>query len=152
MYPPWISHDGSSLCILAAFTHCYATSAFRLFVVQPRGLSLPACTVIMATSSSENTPAKLRKLDERRRRLPHCTASALSSIYKDVAEHGLPEMMDRNSIDEASREIVNTDTPYGSLITEMKLHNAEADKKQIRIPAVNPLAYLWLAVYSGGAF
>ena len=82
----------------------------------------------MATSSSENRPAKLRKLDERRRRLPHCTASALSSIYKDVAEHGLPEMMDRNSIAEASNEIVNTDTPYGARITELTLHNPEADK------------------------
>ena len=36
-------------------------------------------------------PTKLRKLNDFRRRLPHCTASALAAILADIKEHGLPD-------------------------------------------------------------
>ena len=45
--------------------------------------------------------AKLRKLDDIRRRNPHVTASALESLMRDVSQHGLPELFNRKNMNEA---------------------------------------------------
>ena len=122
---------------------------------------LSACLVSAMSSSSTTLPiqtkpddraTKLRKLDARRRRLPHVTASALSAVYEDIAEHGLPDLTSRNNIAQASTDIVLTDTPYGPLMTAIELVPSEPGEDTINVPAINPLAFLWAAFYQGGSF
>ena len=101
---------------------------------------LSACLVSAMSSSSTTLPiqtkpddraTKLRKLDARRRRLPHVTASALSAVYEDIAEHGLPDLTSRNNIAQASTDIVLTDTPYGPLMTAIELVPSEPGEDTI---------------------
>ena len=52
----------------------------------------------------EDRATKLRKLNDFRRRLPHCSASALAAIIADVKEHAIPEgRTDRKAFREGTR-------------------------------------------------
>ena len=59
--------------------------------------------------------AKLRRLDDFRRRNPHVTASALESLMRDVSQHGLPELFSRNNMNEAKELLTTVQTPHGTL-------------------------------------
>ena len=56
--------------------------------------------------------AKLRKLDDFRRRVPHVSASALSSIVAELRDDPL-EIHDRNSVRDARDQRMTEVTPYG---------------------------------------
>ena len=58
-------------------------------------------------------PAKLRRLGEFRRQVPHVSASALASIMKEIDEHGIPELGGRDNIREARDVVTKIHTPYG---------------------------------------
>ena len=49
----------------------------------------------LVVNMADGRAAKLRKLDASRRRLPYVSANALDAVYKDVLEHGVPEMRTR---------------------------------------------------------
>ena len=49
----------------------------------------------LVVNMADGRAAKLRRLDASRRRLPYISAQALAAVYKDVLEHGVPEMRTR---------------------------------------------------------
>ena len=57
--------------------------------------------------------AKLRKLNAFRRKLPHCSASALGAILKEIKQHGVPEGATSRDAFRDARDLQNqTKTPF----------------------------------------
>ena len=67
----------------------------------------------MAMEINADRAAKLRKLDDFRRRNPFCTASALQSIVRDIKENGAPELFTIKDMREARKLITAVETPHG---------------------------------------
>jgi len=86
--------------------------------------------------------AKLRKLNDFRRRLPHCTASALSAILADVRETGIPDG-DRNAMRNA-RDLQNSEpTPFGPVLQTLTVFDNDDEEQKLTI--AHPFALLWKA-------
>ena len=86
--------------------------------------------------------AKLRKLNDFRRRLPHCTASALSAILADVRETGIPDG-DRNAMRHA-RDLQNSEpTPFGPVLQTLTVFDNDDEEQKLTI--AHPFALLWKA-------
>ena len=65
----------------------------------------------------DDRPAKLRRLDSFRRRLPHCSARALAAILKDVKDNGMPEGGTSRRVFKDARNLQNaTQTPWGKIL------------------------------------
>ena len=62
----------------------------------------------LVVNMADGRAAQLRRLDASRRRLPYISAQALAAVYKDVLEHGVPEMRTRNNLMEAKKLIKDT--------------------------------------------
>ena len=50
---------------------------------------------------ADDRQAKLRRVEDFRRRVPHVSVSALSAIRQDISKHGLPEFDRREYFREA---------------------------------------------------
>ena len=85
----------------------------------------------------EKRAAKLRKLNDFRRSLPHVSARALDQIFKGIQEQGLPDLMTRDQMREATNELMTSVTPHGPLIVEIELNMI--DGTVIHDLAVNPI-------------
>lgn len=94
--------------------------------------------------------AKLRKLNDFRRSLPHVSARALDQIFKGIQEQGLPDLMTRDQMREATNELMTSVTPHGPLIVEIELNMI--DGTVIHDLAVNPMAFLFHAYRKDGPF
>ena len=88
--------------------------------------------------------SKLRKLNDFRRRLPHCSASALSAILADINKHGLPEGgISRHRLKDA-RIFQNLEhTPFGPIVQSMQLIDEDGEEQEVTIS--HPMALLWSA-------
>ena len=71
--------------------------------------------------------AKLRKLNSFRRKLPHVSASALSSILDEIHQNGVPDMRRRKHMLQATALELEEITPYGPLIHDVELHGIDGD-------------------------
>ena len=96
------------------------------------------------SSSSENfaTPSRseqLQQLNKFRRSQPHVSASALSSVLKEVAEHGMPELHSREHMHEAVADLTGAVTPHGKLMHPLTLQLK--DGGSVDTWAVNPFAF-----------
>jgi len=96
--------------------------------------------------------AKLRKLNDWRRRLPHCTASALGAVLKEIQKNGLPEGCDlsRNAIRHARDEVAATQTPHGTLLQTITVF--DKDENEVEVTIAHPLAMLWQATKDCSSF
>eukprot|EP00973_Karenia_brevis_P058284 8114341-Karenia_brevis.AAC.1 len=83
--------------------------------------------------------AKLRKLDDFRRRNPHVTASALESIIRDINQHGSPELFTRQQMNEAKELLTSTETNYGPLLQDLQV--VHENGQPIKVEACHPLAF-----------
>ena len=92
----------------------------------------------------ESAP-KARKLNAFRRRLPHCSASALGAILNAVKDTGLPggdvgRRALRQARDDQCSESIHGCTLIENIIVK------KANGQELSIPICNPLAFLLLAV------
>jgi len=88
--------------------------------------------------------AKLRRLDALRRRLPHITASGISSFLKDIKANGIPDVStSRVALWRAAQVATMEATPYGLLIVTLAL--MALDGSTIYVEAINPLAFMYIA-------
>lgn len=85
--------------------------------------------------------AKLRRVEAVRRRLPHVSASALSSILAEVQQHGIPEAHGRRDLQQARDLVADADTPFGRVQRMYQMDGHGGKKEAIRL--VHPIAYLW---------
>ena len=72
--------------------------------------------------------AKLRRIEHFRRSHPHVTASALASILRDVAEHGVPEMHRREQMHEATKSLMEEITPHGKIMHDVTLKKQDGSE------------------------
>ena len=95
--------------------------------------------------------SKQRKLNARRRQLPHVSAAALEAILKSCRDEGVPEgSLSRNEF-RAARDMENNEaTPYGPIASSMQV--VGKDGNQMSIAIANPFALLWKAVVVCDAF
>ena len=95
--------------------------------------------------------AKLRKLDDFRRRLPHCTASALGAVLMEVRKYGIAEGgVSRTTIRAARDEVAATQTPHGTLLQTIKVF--DKDENEVEVTIAHPLAVLWQATKDCSSF
>ena len=83
-------------------------------------------------------------LDDIRRKVPHCSQSALSGIIKELKRVGLPDLDDRGDMREARDMIVSTPTPYGPISADLPLVAVDGAQSKTILFA-SPLAMLWKA-------
>ena len=70
---------------------------------------------------AEDRVLKLRRLERLRRRVPHASVSALTSILRDVSDD-MPELRtNRGQFREARDSAVASDTPYGTIVQQADL-------------------------------
>ena len=94
--------------------------------------------------------AKLRKLNDFRRQLPHVTASALAAILGEVAAHGVPESHSRQDLSSSTAAVMQEATPYGPLLIDVDV--VGKDGSATKMLAINPLAMTYKAFAQGGSF
>ena len=89
--------------------------------------------------------AKLRKLNDFRRSLPHCSASAFSAILEAARADGIPEGQLTRKALRAARNQQNLEaTPFGPTLQTISLVGKDGAAKTM--PVAHPLALLWKAV------
>ena len=78
-------------------------------------------------------PTKLRKLNDVRRSLPHCSASALAAIVNAVREGGLPQgRLHRNDIRKArDYENKQLDTKFGPILQSVQVKGVNGNNIMI---------------------
>ena len=88
--------------------------------------------------------SKLRKLNDFRRRLPHCSASAMSAILTDIKKHGFPEGgISRHRLKDARNFQNLKHTQFGQIIQSMQLIDEDGEEQKVTI--CHPMALLWSA-------
>jgi hypothetical protein len=88
--------------------------------------------------------AKLRKLNAFRRKLPHCSASALGAILKEIKQHGVPEGATSRDAFRDARDLQNhTATPFGAIVQTLAVSDKDDVDQQLTI--AHPIALLWVA-------
>ena len=94
-------------------------------------------------------PAKLRRLEDIRRKLPYLSASALASLIKDFEDQGIPELSQRKHIQEAKKVAVSKHHAYGPLIGDIPMVYNDGSSKNMLV--VNLLSWLQAALARGVA-
>jgi hypothetical protein len=94
--------------------------------------------------------AKLRRLNEVRRSLPHVTAQALSAVLMVVQREGVPDAHNRSQMMHARNLQLEELTPYGPIIQTVKLVLKSGGASDMFI--AHPLASLWSAVNTCSKF
>ena len=102
-----------------------------------------------SSSSKDERPAKLQKLDAFKRKLPYISASALAAFLGDVKESGPPELGNRKQIQEATAHALKS-TAYGPMVTQAPAKLSDGNTRDILY--VNPLSLLAAAVEQGGSY
>ena len=105
----------------------------------------------LKSASMADRPAKLKKLNDFRRRLPHVTASALSAILEDLKKNGIPEgNTDRNALREARNLQNSKATKFGAVLQTLDVHDVHGGVEQVAI--AHPLALLCVGVEDNDSF
>jgi hypothetical protein len=92
--------------------------------------------------------AKLRRLNDFRRSLPHVSASALSSILDEISRTGVPDLRSRHCLHEATASEVDAGGPYGGLLCNVELQAVGGGRTNMLV--VNPFAMLHIAALAPG--
>ncbi len=94
--------------------------------------------------------AKLRKLDAFRRSLPHVSGSALAAVLEEIEQSGMPELRSRWDLGRASTLELGHETPYGKCSSTLSLKAKHGS--DIKLPVVNPHAFIYRSFQLGGSF
>jgi hypothetical protein len=86
--------------------------------------------------------AKLRRVDDMRRRMPQISAYALHELLRDVGEQGMPEFISRASMSRARSLICDAVTPHGPLMQTIDVDSV--DGQTVPLYMAHPLAFLYV--------
>ena len=101
----------------------------------------------MAMSSRD---AKLRRLEEIKRKVPQVSAAALAGLLQEIDDHGAPDLHQRKHVRECAEKALNCHNSYGSLVSECILQGT--DNKPVKLLLVNFFSLLQALVGQGGSF
>ena len=105
--------------------------------------------LVSAITSMERA-AKLRRLENFRRKLPHTSASALSAILKEVDSSGMPDIHNRRALQVARDMTMAIETPYGPIVQDVQLELENGGRMALKV--VHPFAMLWLLFSTVNSF
>ena len=95
--------------------------------------------------------AKLRRLNEFRRKKGFCSAQVMDQILRDVKQNGLPDLIDRNSMRKARNLIVSKDDgAYGPILRNTECETTRGDAVSLNV--TDPFALLSAAIESSPKF
>jgi len=94
--------------------------------------------------------SKLRRLNDFRRKVPFASQRALEAMFEDIRSNGLPELIRRHDMQEASDLMFSDHSVYGDLLANTTL--VGTDGTPVPSAIVNHLSYLHAAVTQGGAY
>lgn len=103
---------------------------------------------VLGTRAAMERAEKLRRLNVFRRSLPHISASALAAVLDEVARSGIPDLRSRYHCQEATALELLGDTPYGPLLTSVKVARIVGGDADVLV--INPFAMLHKAALSVG--
>ena len=86
--------------------------------------------------------AKLRRVDDMRRRMPQISAYALHELLRDVGEQGMPEFISRASMSRARSLICDAVTPHGPLMQTIDVDSVYG--QTVPLYMAHPLAFLYV--------
>ena len=86
-------------------------------------------------------PAKLRKLNDMRARLPYTSKNALAALLRVARDGDLPDVVRTHDIRRARDLVAEQDTPHGALIRKFNL--VQANGGNIQVEMSNPHALLY---------
>ena len=95
-------------------------------------------------------PAKLQRLEDLKRSVPHVSGRALTAILHRVRAAGLPELTSRKNQQDARDTLAYKETPFGPMQRTADL--VGADGRLIRLHVTNPHAILHQTAVQGGSF
>ncbi len=105
----------------------------------------------MASSTSADAKeAKLRKLNDFRRKLPHMTASAMSALLDEADQHGIPELHSRWQLGKSTQAEIARHESYGTLLCNSILVDKQGAEANMLM--INPLSLLQAAFGQGGSY
>ena len=107
---------------------------------------------IMAEPCKKPRKESLLELDSFRRKMPHASQSALSTILLEIQRVGIPDVVTRNAMREARELKADTMTPHGPLHVWRDIPPANPSDPPQRIRLAHPLAMLWLAYATCAGF
>ena len=88
--------------------------------------------------------AKVRKLSNIKRKVPHVTASAFAAILLAVSQEGLPEAFSRTALRQARDAEATRETPLGPIHQILQLYTPSGELRDVHV--AHPLALLWASV------
>ena len=91
--------------------------------------------------------AKLRETDRFRRKLPHCSQTALAALAAETRKNSLPEFTSRKQQREARTAITSMDTSYGPLLGAIDVPDKDGTRPPVKFRLAHPLALL-VAAYA----
>ena len=94
--------------------------------------------------------AKLEQLNTFRRKLPHCSASALSAMLELAEREGIPELHSRKHMRESRDQVCNEETPFGPVTLYVDM--VDDSNRTKRIAVAHPLSYFWTALVRSNTF
>ena len=93
--------------------------------------------------------SKLRRLNDFRRKVPFVSQRALEAMFEDIRANGLPELITRECMQQASNLVFSDHCEYGDLLADTSMVGIEGPAYSA---ALNPLSYLHAAVVQGGSY
>ena len=96
----------------------------------------------MAMSSRD---AKLRRLEEIKRRIPQVSAAALAGLLQEIDDHGAPDLHQRKHVRECTEKALNCHNSYGSLVSECILQGKENKPVKVLLANFSHCYKPWLA-------
>lgn len=130
-------------------TICY-TRRNKLMHLQVERSTCALWAALWAAMAAPDRAAKLRRLNDFRRGLPHISQSGLAAVLDEVERHGAPELHSRQAMQAATAAELSNSTPYGDLLVDLPVVSAK--HTAMTLLAMNPIALVCLAYEQGGSF
>lgn len=101
-------------------------------------------------SASGSASKRLKRLNDLRQKVPHCSKAALEAILRDIADKGLPEAKSAKNMRAAADEALSDCNRFGDLLLPQEVTMKDGTAQAITI--VNLLSFVYKAYQCGGQF
>ena len=72
----------------------------------------------------------------------HVTQRGIASLIQSLRDKGIPDHVSRATQYRARKDLAQTQTPYGQLMTEVEVSFTDPSKRALTIGFQNPMAYV----------
>lgn len=90
-------------------------------------------------SASGSASKRLKRLNDLRQKVPHCSKAALEAILRDIADKGLPEAKSAKNMRAAADEALSDCNRFGDLLLPQEVTMKMELHKQLQLSTCFPL-------------